>query len=212
MTQLAGCCLTSSLNAGHHAISGITSSARSSPTPTDSVSRSTAAADRASVQTRAPTSAREAAFRGWYRYLPVRPVSATGLTFVSDERVSELRTLQIHSFDLGRLIRLCEELNVSVPRGLLPCDGHAVACAARPCAAGVWQRTFAEVANNVGSKSFNESMQHLENGARKIADAHLHTPIRKREALPTAQQVALGPELDVLLAELIRLSGHHTAV
>ena len=70
---------------------------------------------------------------------PVRPVSATGLTFVSDERVSELRTLQIHSFDLGRLIRLCEELNVSVPRGLLPCDGHAVACAARPCAAGVWQ-------------------------------------------------------------------------
>ena len=67
------------------------------------------------------------------------------------------------------------------------------------------KRTFAEVANNVGEKSFKESMQHLEKGARKIGDLHLHTPIRAKETLPTAQQVAFGPEMDVLLAERIRI-------
>ena len=140
-------------------------------------------------------------------YSPVRPVSATGLTFVSDDRVSELRTIQFQSFDLARLIRLCEELNVSYREGCY----HATAMLLRALLDHIppvfGKRTFAEVANNVGSKSFKESMQHLENGARKIADAHLHAPIRKREPLPTVQQVAFAPELDVLLTELIRLSG-----
>jgi hypothetical protein len=51
--------------------------------------------------------------------------------------------------------------------------------------------TFIEVANNYGGggKSFKETMQHLENAARKVADAHLHMPIRESETLPTAQQV-----------------------
>ncbi len=140
-------------------------------------------------------------------YSPVRPVSATGLTFVSDDRLAELRTIQTQSFDLRRLIRLCEELNVSYREGCY----HATAMLLRGLLDHVppvfGKRTFAEVANNFGSRSFKDSMQHLENGARKIGDAHLHTPIRNRETLPTAQEVAFGPELDVLLAEVIRISG-----
>lgn len=46
-------------------------------------------------------------------------------------------------------------------------------------------------------------MQHLENGAGKIADSHLHTQIRKKEGLPTSLQVNFSPYLDVLLAEVI---------
>jgi len=48
-------------------------------------------------------------------------------------------------------------------------------------------------------------MAHLENSARRIADAHLHTQIRARETLPTATQVNFSNDLDVLLAEIVRI-------
>jgi hypothetical protein len=67
--------------------------------------------------------------------------------------------------------------------------------------------TFSEVANNYGggSRSFKDTMQHLETAARKVADAHLHTPIRKSETLPVAQQVNFASQLDVLLSEIVRI-------
>ena len=49
-------------------------------------------------------------------------------------------------------------------------------------------------------------MHHLENAARKVADAHLHTQIRKSETLPTAQQVNFASGLDVLLSEIVRIT------
>ena len=138
-------------------------------------------------------------------YSPVRPISASGLRFVSDDRLAELRAIEAHSYDLQRLSRLCEELNVAYSEGCF----HATAVLTRALLDHVPpvfdKRTFAEVANNYGSRSFTGSMQHLENGARRVADAHLHTPIRNRETLPTAQQVAFGPQLDVLLAEIVRI-------
>src|ERR1700719_3033227 len=38
--------------------------------------------------------------------------------------------------------------------------------------------TFSQVANNYGGggRSFKDTMHHLENAARKVADAHLHMP------------------------------------
>jgi hypothetical protein len=49
-------------------------------------------------------------------------------------------------------------------------------------------------------------MHHLENAARKVADAYLHMPIRRSETLPTAQQVHFASQLDVLLAEIVRIT------
>lgn len=72
-------------------------------------------------------------------------------------------------------------------------------------------KTFAEVANNYGEpksqKSFKASMQRLENSLRNIADMHLHSPIRSREDVPTAVQVDFAADLDVLLGEIIRVTG-----
>jgi hypothetical protein len=63
------------------------------------------------------------------------------------------------------------------------------------------------VANNyAGGKSFKAIAHHLENMTRKVADAHLHMAIRNSETLPTAQQVNAGQELDVLLAEIVRIA------
>lgn len=66
--------------------------------------------------------------------------------------------------------------------------------------------TFTEVANNYGTKSFKDSMSHLENSSRKIADSYLHTRIRSKESLPNKTQVNFSNDLDVLLAEIVRIS------
>jgi hypothetical protein len=136
------------------------------------------------------------------------PVSADGLAVIADSRLTELRAVTSTQFDFKKLIRICEEINTAygqkcyfaaamLTRGLLD---HV------PPVFGF--KTFSEVANNYagGGKSFKETMHHLENAARKVADAHLHMPIRNSETLPTAQQVNCGQQLDVLLSEIVRIT------
>lgn len=137
-----------------------------------------------------------------------RPSSASKLTVIADRRLAELRALASAQFDFKKLIRLCEEINTAysqecyfatamLTRGLLD---HV------PPLFG--KNTFSEVANNYsgGGKSFKDTMHHLENAARKVADAHLHMTIRKSETLPAAQQVNCAQQLDVLLAEIVRIT------
>jgi len=139
---------------------------------------------------------------------PKAPAKPGYMALISESRLAELRALTPPDFDFRKLVRLCEELNVAfqeecyfstamVTRGLLD---HV------PPVFGF--RTFSEMANNYagGGKSFKEAMQHLENAARKVADAHLHTPIRKSEVLPAPQQVNFSAQLDVLLSEIVRIT------
>lgn len=65
--------------------------------------------------------------------------------------------------------------------------------------------SFSDVAGQHGGKSFKEHMSHLDKSLRKVADGHLHQQIRRAESLPTQQQIAFGPALDALLAEVARL-------
>lgn len=65
---------------------------------------------------------------------------------------------------------------------------------------------FIEVVSNYGSKSLKDSLSHLENSSRKIADSYLHTKIRNKESLPNRTQVNFSNDLDVLLAEIVRIS------
>jgi hypothetical protein len=133
-------------------------------------------------------------------------VKTEQLTFIAESRLEEIRGLSPVKFDLKKLIRLCEELNIAysekcylatamLTRGLLdhvpPLFGKS---------------NFAEVANSYGGAgmSFRESMQRLDEAARKIADSHLHVQIRSSETLPTPQQVNFAAEIDVLLAEIVR--------
>lgn len=50
-------------------------------------------------------------------------------------------------------------------------------------------------------------MKHLDGQSRAIADGHLHSQIRARESLPTANQVDFRAGIDVLLAEIDRIIG-----
>jgi hypothetical protein len=65
---------------------------------------------------------------------------------------------------------------------------------------------FSEITNNYsGSKSFKDDMKKLSESCRKIADMYLHVQIRSKESLPNNTQVDFSNELDVLLAEMIRI-------
>ncbi len=54
-------------------------------------------------------------------------------------------------------------------------------------------------------RSFSEQMRQLDTSLRKVADMHLHQPVRKSEVLPSAPQVDFRGALDVLLSEVVRL-------
>ena len=127
-------------------------------------------------------------------------------TLIDETRIEDLRRLPSKQWDLTRLIRLCEELNVSFSNECY----MSVAALTRSVIDHVPPifscQSFAEVANNyAGTKSFKHSMQHLDKSARNIGDAHLHTQIRNREMLPKAAQVNFSNDLDVLLGEIVRI-------
>ncbi|ABA20388.1 hypothetical protein Ava_0764 [Trichormus variabilis ATCC 29413] len=123
--------------------------------------------------------------------------------YVSVTRIQELCAIKSERVDLKKLIKLCEELNIAHANNL----NFSVAMLVRAILDHIppifSKRTFKEVASEYGGKSFKDTMQHLENGARKIADSHLHIPISKKQALPTSVQVNFSQYIDVLLGEVI---------
>jgi hypothetical protein len=126
--------------------------------------------------------------------------------YIDPYRINELRSIQSTSYDLSKLIALCEEINKCYRVGCY----FAVAMLVRSILDHVppifGQKTFAEVANNYkGARSFKEAMHNLDGSSRKIADSFLHVQIRAKEVLPNKTQVNFSNNLDVLLSEIARV-------
>jgi len=128
-----------------------------------------------------------------------------GEYFVEPERLVELRTLETDAFDLRRLIRLLEELDSSFQNGNFMAVTMLVRAILDHIPPIFGKKAFTEVANNVGSKSFKKAMQYLDDFARRVGDAYLHTQIRKTESLPNKTQVDCRAQIDLLLSEIIRV-------
>jgi hypothetical protein len=141
--------------------------------------------------------------RGAMTSVSQSPLSRT--LFVDLSRIAALRAAKSPQWDLTRLIRLCEELNIAYANDCFMSVAMVVRALLDHVPPLLGKKTFAEVANQyAGSSSFKKSMQSLENSLRHIADAHLHLPIRQQEVLPTGQQVDFHRDLDVLLGEIFR--------
>jgi hypothetical protein len=126
--------------------------------------------------------------------------------YVHPDRLRELSALKPAGFDLTKLLRLLEELDLSFRNGCYLATAMVLRAILDHVPPIFSVRTFAEVANNYpGSKSFRESMLNLENSSRNIADQHLHCQIRSSENLPTARQVDFSPDVDSLLSEIARI-------
>lgn len=127
--------------------------------------------------------------------------------YISHERIAQLKNLKSTEHDFKKLIRICEEINISYNLDCFYSTGNLLRSVIDHVAPIFGQKTFSEVANNYsGPRSFKESMQILDNSMRKISDAFLHLPIRKSEDLPTSNQVEFIAPIDVLLSEIIRLT------
>jgi len=131
--------------------------------------------------------------------------------YVAEERINDLKKIESNDFDFTKLIRFCEELNSAHAQGNYLSIIMLVRSILNHVPPVFGETAFKQVASNYkytggDAKSFRASMKNMETSSRNIADAHLHLPIRKKESLPTFQQVNFSAELDVLLAEIIRIS------
>lgn len=126
--------------------------------------------------------------------------------YVDLSRIEELKSIKSSHFDLTKLITLCEELNIANQNKCYLSIAMLTRSVINHVPPIFSSKTFKEIVNNYkGSKSFKESMEHLENSMRKISDSHLHTTIRKKETLPNFVQVDFSSDLDVLLSEIVRI-------
>ena len=124
--------------------------------------------------------------------------------FVNTERIEELKSLNSDKFDLQKLVRYCEEINICYQNEAY----LAVAMLTRALIDHIpplfGASDFQNAYGQNGSKSFKEHMTHLDKSLRKIADSYLHSHIRKTETLPNNTQVNFSQDIDVLLSEICR--------
>lgn len=138
-------------------------------------------------------------------------LALTSRAVVDPARIEELRKISSTKFDLAKLIRLCEEMNLAFATE----SYLAMAMLTRAIVDHVppifGMKNFSEVANNYpGSTSLKRELKNLETTSRNIADLHLHSQIRRKEVLPTITQVDASNSLDLLLGEIIvRMTGDH---
>lgn len=135
-------------------------------------------------------------------------LNTTSRAYVDPDRINELKAVSSDDFDLSKLVRLCEELNicfagecylsmVMLTRAILDHVPPIFKCS-----------NFTEITNNYsGGQSFKAAMQHLNNTSRKISDHYLHSQIRNSEMLPNVTQIDFSNDLDFLLAEIGRIVG-----
>ena len=128
--------------------------------------------------------------------------------YVSVERILELKSLPKDQWDFSKLVQLCVELNEVSGIGKA---NYATAMLVRAIVDHVppifGSGNFNQLAANYGgSSSFKKSMQHLNGSMRNIADGMLHEQIRRKESLPSPQQVDFRQDLDRLLGEIVRIS------
>jgi hypothetical protein len=127
--------------------------------------------------------------------------------YVDLNQIDELRKLKNKQWDFSRLAQLCIELNaahehdsyLTIAMLVRAITDHVPPIFAQPHFQGV-------ASNYAGTRSFKNSMKHLDGSLRNIADSALHTQIRQSESVPGPTQVNFGADLAVLLEEVIRIS------
>lgn len=125
--------------------------------------------------------------------------------FINEDRIKQLSEIKSDSFDLSKLIALCNEINIANNSS----SYYSVLMLIRAIldhVPPIFDKTsFNEVANNCGTKSFKDAMRHLNESSRKIADGYLHQHIRRSESTPTETQVNYSQDVDFLLGEIVRI-------
>ena len=123
--------------------------------------------------------------------------------YVNQWRIDDLLQLNSNEFDLKKLIRLCEELNIAYRNKAYYSVGFLVRIIKDHIPPIFWKKSFAEVAANIWAQSIKNNLQHLERSLKNIADDMAHGAISGKEILPNEQKVSFQADLDVLLWQII---------
>jgi hypothetical protein len=129
---------------------------------------------------------------------------AAKLPYVAPSRILELQ-IGTGGWDTKRLVRMLQELNSANQNGMHMATAMLVRAIVDHVPPIFSAKNFTEVANNIGGRSIGQSLKHLDNSLRSIADNQLHAHIRPREVLPSESQVDFRQDLDVLLQEVLRV-------
>lgn len=124
--------------------------------------------------------------------------------FVNQSRIEELKVIHHPDFDLCRLIKLCEEINLNYKHQNFLSVGMIGRTILNHIPPIFTEKNFDQVASNYGGKSFKNNMQLLNGYFKNTVDSYLHQTIRKTDSLPNAIQVEFRQPLDVLLEEIVR--------
>lgn len=133
-------------------------------------------------------------------------LALTSRAIVDPARLEALQKISHEKFDLTKLIRLCQEMNLAFATESYLSMAMLTRAIIDHVPPIFGMKNFSEVANNYGgSSSLKKEFKHLETTARNIADLHLHSHIRRKEVLPNITQVDASNSLDLLLGEIISL-------
>ncbi|WP_406751830.1 hypothetical protein [Aquirufa salirivi] len=148
---------------------------------------------------------------GWKKKSDSENIFMLKKQYISHERIEYLKTVKSEKHDFRKLIRICEEINITYNLDCFYAVGGMLRSLIDHVAPIFGYTNFGEVTNNYnGGKSFKEAMQQLEKSMRKISDSFLHTSIRSSEVLPVANQVEFIAPIDLLLSEIIRITESKT--
>jgi hypothetical protein len=125
--------------------------------------------------------------------------------YIDNKLILSLVELKSNKYDLTKLIKMCKELNDNYSLNNYVSCGMLIRAILDHVPPIFNKKSFKEVSNNYGTKSFRDIVSPLENTARKISDSYLHNFIRKKELLPGKTQIDFQPNMDVLLTEIIRI-------
>jgi hypothetical protein len=129
--------------------------------------------------------------------------------YIFPERLKELKGISNPTFDLTKLLQLCKELNLAHKNGMLYTTAALVRAICDHVPPIFDLPNFEQVASNYkadkNTKSFKEGVKRLHDFFKHAADGVMHSQIRKKESLPTPEQLDVSKELDFLLQEVCRV-------
>jgi hypothetical protein len=106
-------------------------------------------------------------------------------------------------YDLGKVVRFCEELNSSYFSGNYLASTLLIRALLNHIPPVFGHTAFNQVVSQ-SARSVKELLKPLEETSRDVADLHTHSGIRHKENLPTRNQVEpFKANLEVLLHEII---------
>lgn len=126
--------------------------------------------------------------------------------YFSPEKIQELKSIKSKEFDLSKLIKILEEINICYNNACYLSVSSLLRMLIDHIPPIFWLNSFQEIVNNYRfSKSDKKNMEHLFWAMKNISDWNLHSHISKKEILPKKQTIEFRADFDVLLKNIILL-------